>query len=200
MSNLLPPSATITEINLDESFSRIEGVPTPARTTVDPVNAPAQILPWMAWAASVDDWDITWTDEQKRSVIAASFNVHLYKGTIGAVKAALGALGYEVQIQEWFNQIPQGEPYTFKIYVNVDQVGVSVEEFNRLRSIIENAKNLRSHLDKTQLTVSSESKLYCAATVLTGCEIEYTVPAGALVLDGTWMLNGSEILDGIKVF
>lgn len=196
MSNLLPPSATITEINLDESFSRIEVVPTPARTTVDPVNAPAQILPWMAWAASVDDWDVTWTDPQKRSVIAASFNVHLYKGTIGAVKAALGALGYEVQIQEWFNQIPQGEPYTFKIYVNVDQVGVSVEEFNRLRSIIENAKNLRSHLDKTQLTVTSKGVLYTAAAVLTGCELEYSTPAGLLLLDGSWMLDGSKTLNG----
>lgn len=200
MSNLLPPSATITEVNLDEAFSRIEEVPTPARTTINPDTAPEQLLPWLAWARSVDNWDVTWSPEQKRAVIKASYNVHRYKGTIGALKEALGALGYEVQVQEWFNQIPQGEPYTFKIYVSVDQVGLNFEEFNRLRGIIESAKNLRSHMGEIELVVSSGSNVYCAAAVLSGSEIEYTTPAGALILDGSWLLDGSEVLDGLRVF
>lgn len=198
MSNLLPPSATITEVNLDEAFSRIEEVPTPARTTINPDTAPEQLLPWLAWARSVDNWDVTWTPEQKRAVIKASYDVHRYKGTIGALKEALGALGYEVQVQEWFNQIPQGEPYTFKIYISVDQVGLSFEEFNRLRGIIDNAKNLRSHMDEIELTVTSKCNVYCAAVAISGNEIDYKDPAGALRLDGTWILDGTYRLNGFR--
>lgn len=200
MSNLLPPSATITEVNLDESLSRIENVPTPAHTVNNPGTADSSLLPWMAWARSVDNWDISWTDDQKRAVIKASYNVHLHKGTIGALKEALGALGYSVEVQEWFNQIPQGEPYTFKIFISVDQTGITQEEFFRLKKIIDNSKNLRSHMSAAELTVTSLSNVYCVATVLFGNEIDYTDPAGALRLDGSWLLDGSEILDGLRGF
>lgn len=200
MSNLLPPSATITEVNLDEALSRIENIPTPARTIYNPTTAPSQILPWLAWANSVDNWDVTWSEEQKRAVIDASYDVHRYKGTIGSLKEALGALGYTVEVQEWFNQIPQGEPYTFKLHISVDQVGISAIEFQKLKAIVDNAKNLRSHMDETTLTISGLSNVYCSATVLSGTEIDYTDPAGTLRLDDSWLLDGSEILDGLKGF
>ncbi|MGA0615949.1 phage tail protein I [Paracoccus sp. KR1-242] len=60
----------------------------------NPQRAPAVILPWLAWALSVDDWDENWTDERKRAVIAASVNVHRHKGTVSSIRAALAAMGY----------------------------------------------------------------------------------------------------------
>jgi phage tail P2-like protein len=42
----------------------------------------------------------TWTEAQKRAVIAASVATHKRKGTIGALKRALAALGYEVVVDE----------------------------------------------------------------------------------------------------
>ena len=35
-------------------------------------NCPADVLPWLGWALSVDDWDQDWSEQQKRSAIAAS--------------------------------------------------------------------------------------------------------------------------------
>lgn len=198
MSNLLPPSATITEVNLDESLSRIENVPTPARTVNNPDTAASELLPWMAWARSVDNWDINWTDDQKRAVIKASYNVHLHKGTIGALKEALGALGYSVRVQEWFNQIPQGEPHTFKIFISVDQVGLTQVEFNKLKNIIDNAKNLRSHMSAAELTITSLSNVYCAAAVLCGNEIDYTYPAGLQTYDGSINYDGENLYNAFK--
>lgn len=59
-----------------------------------PERAPAAVLPWLAWALSVDDWDEAWSEERKRAVIAASVEVHRHKGTVGSMKQALQSMGY----------------------------------------------------------------------------------------------------------
>lgn len=199
MSNLLPPNATITEVNLDEAFSRIENVPTPARTTIDPDNAPASILPWMAWAQSVDNWEVDWTEPQKRAVIKAAYAVHRQKGTVFALRAALEALGYELIVQEWYQQIPQGDPYTFDVILTIEGTEIDAATFNKLLAVIEANKNLRSHLRKVKLIVNSKAVLYAAAATISGNELDYRNPAGALVLDGTWTLDGLFKLNGIKL-
>lgn len=200
MSNLLPPSATIFEVSFDEAFSRIENVTTPARTTINPDTAPAQILPWMAWAQSVDNWEIDWSEEQKRAVIKAAYSVHRQKGTVYALRTALAALGYDLIVQEWYQQIPQGDPYTFDVILTITGNEIDAETFTKLLAVIEANKNLRSHLSKVKLIVSSDATLYCAAATISGTEISYRNPAGALTLDGTWKLDGSKILNGLKGF
>lgn len=199
MSKLLPPNATPFEHAFEDAFSRISDVPTPAKTFNNPLEAPAVVLPWLAWEESVDDWDISWTEDQKRAVIQASYKVHCHKGTIGGLEAALGALGFNVRIQEWFNMQPPGAPYTFKIFIESANAEVSNEHLKKLFTIIRNNKNLRSHLIESTLVVTSELKADVALLTLLGSEFEYTYPAGALTLDGSWKLNGSQKLDGIKV-
>lgn len=199
MSKLLPPNSTVFEHAFEDAFSRISNVPTPARTFNDPLEAPEVVLPWLAWEKSVDDWDITWSEEQKRAVIKASYNVHCHKGTIGGLEAALGALGFTVRVQEWFNMQPPGEPYTFKIFIETDSAEVAPEHFKKLFSIIRNNKNLRSHLIDSTLIVTSKLQADVALITLMGNEFEFINPTGALLLDGSWALDGSENLDGIKV-
>lgn len=200
MSNLLPPNSTPFERAFEQGFSRISDVPTPARTFNNPLEAPAVVLPWLAWEESVDDWDITWSEEQKRAVIKASYNVHCHKGTIGGLEAALGALGFTVRIQEWFNMQPPGEPYTFKIFIETDNSEVAPEHYQKLFTIIRNNKNLRSHLIDSTLVVSSELQADIAIITLMGNEFEFTNASGSLLLDGTWNLNGTQKLNGIKAF
>ena len=199
MSKLLPPNATPFEHAFEDAFSRISDVPTPAKTFNNPLEAPAVVLPWLAWEESIDDWDISWTEDQKRAVIQASYKVHCHKGTIGGLEAALGVLGFNVRIQEWFNMQPPGAPYTFKIFIESANAEVSNEHLKKLFIIIRNNKNLRSHLIESTLVVTSELKADVALLTLLGSEFEYTYPAGALTLDGSWKLNGSQKLDGIKV-
>ncbi|MDV7641455.1 phage tail protein I [Acinetobacter baumannii] len=199
MSKLLPPNSTVFEHAFEDAFSRISDVPTPARTFNDPFEAPAVVLPWLAWEKSVDDWDISWSEEQKRAVIKASYNVHCHKGTIGGLEAALGALGFTIRVQEWFNMQPLGEPYTFKIFIETSSTEISQEDYQRLFTIIRNNKNLRSHLLETTLIVTSEVSANVMTILQVGNEFEYSSPSGALLLDGSWRLDGSQKLDGIKV-
>ncbi|MDC4839868.1 phage tail protein I [Acinetobacter baumannii] len=199
MSKLLPPNSTVFEHTFEDAFSRISEVPTPARTFNDPLEAPEVVLPWLAWEKSVDDWYISWSEEQKRAVIKASYNVHCHKGTIGGLEAALGALGFTVRVQEWFNMQPPGEPYTFKIFIETSSTEISQEDYQRLFTIIRNNKNLRSHLLETTLIVTSEVSANVMTILQVGNEFEYSSPSGALLLDGSWRLDGSQKLDGIKV-
>ncbi len=51
---------------------------------------------------SVDELDYRWPIVVQREVISRSIDVHKRKGTAGAVKRALGALGVRVDLVEWF--------------------------------------------------------------------------------------------------
>jgi phage tail P2-like protein len=172
VSDLLPPNATAQERALSLASGR--DVATPVRDVWDPDTCPAALLAWLAWAFSVDEWDSTWTDAQKREVIKAAAAVHRYKGTIGAVQEALGALFVGARVQEWFNQLPAGDPYTFRMLLEVDQVGIDQAGVGSLFKVIERTKNLRSHLDEIELIVKSPAGLTMAAYTNVGCEIAVT--------------------------
>lgn len=171
MSDLLPPNATAPERAISDAIVR--DVATPIRAVWDADTCPASMLAWLAWAFSVDEWDSTWTDAQKRAYIKRSIEVQKYKGTIGAVKDALAALFYSARVQEWFNQIPEGNPYTFRILLEADQVGIEQTAINSLLTVLERTKNLRSHLDRIDLGVKSTAGPQLA--VCTGMGSEITV-------------------------
>ncbi len=200
MSDLLPPSATPQERALADTAARVSAVPTPARNLWNPDTCPVELLPWLAWAFSLDDWDVTWTEAQQRAAVKASYSVHRYKGTIGSVKDALQALGLGVQVQEWFNQIPAGDPYTYKLLLEVNQYGVSLAQLETIQAVVENAKNLRSHMTTLDMTVSSNSTVYIGAVAMSGNEIAFSHPAGTLIADGTYIADGSQIASGLITY
>lgn len=199
MSNLLPPNSTQFERQFSAAFSRISAVETPAHTFNLPLQAPAVVLPWLAWERSVDDWQKDWSEEQKRQTISSSYHVHCHKGTVSALERALSSVGYQTQVQEWFNMQPQGQPYTFEIFINIDQVGVSSKQMKDLVQIVNNNKNLRSKLVGTTVIVKSLSKVVIGAASLSGHETDYELAAGGLYLDGTWSLDGSKKLNGVNI-
>lgn len=174
MSDLLPYNATEQERALAETTARISAVPVVVREVWNPDTCPPNVLPWLAWAFSVDDWDSNWTDQQKRQVIKQSVYSQRIKGTIGAVTRQLAALGYEIKIIEWFQQSPQGEPYTFDVYITANQYPLTQADFRKILQVINTNKNLRSHLDKTQLIVKSVDNTTAAIVCGSGNEINLT--------------------------
>ncbi|MFQ2788910.1 phage tail protein I [Aeromonas caviae] len=200
MSELLPPSSTPLERALADTVSKVSTLPTTARDLWNPDTCPVELLPWLAWAFSLDDWDVTWTESQQRAAVKASYSVHRYKGTIGSVKDALQALGLGVQVQEWFNQIPAGDPYTYKLLLEVNQYGVSLAQLETIQAVVENAKNLRSHMTTLDLTVASNATVYIGAVAMSGNEIAFSHPAGTLIADGTYIANGSQIASGLITY
>lgn len=174
MSDLLPYNATDAERALANTIARISDVPVLVREVWNPDTAPASVIPWLAWAFSVDDWDANWTDAQKRNVIKQSVYSQRIKGTIGAVTRQLAALGYTIQILEWWQQEPKGTPYTFDVYITSSQHPLTTKDYNKVQEVINTNKNLRSHMGEVQLIVASESVAKCAAVSSLGSEISVT--------------------------
>lgn len=96
MSNqtLLPPNATDQEIALDLSTSRVGDVPVPIRDLWNPDSCPNNLLPWLAWAFGVDEWDANWSDEAKRNIIRDAVAVQRKKGSVWAIKQVIANAGY----------------------------------------------------------------------------------------------------------
>lgn len=195
---LLPANATEAERAMESSIARVSSVPVPARYMWSPQTCPTPLLPWLAWAFSVDEWDTSWTEQQKRAAIAAAYVVQRQKGTIGAVKRALGALGLEISIVEWFQESPPAAPYTFRIALGSGSEGAPQDKLLKLLAVLNSAKNLRSHLRSIDLQVNSTAELFLAAVTMVGSEIEITFPYIPQRLDGSRNLDGSWRLNGIK--
>ncbi|SAL03106.1 phage tail protein I [Caballeronia fortuita] len=98
---LLPPNATAQEVALEGAMARISDVPVPLRTLNNENTLALNLLPWLAWARAVNEWDSKWSESTKRAVIAASIPLHRLKGTIYSIKLALSSAGYpDAQIIE----------------------------------------------------------------------------------------------------
>lgn len=88
----------------------------------DPANCPAELLPWLAYALSVDVWNDKWPESTKRAVCANSLEMHRFKGTHGGVVDALAALGIRTDIVYWHEMQPEGEPGTMVVTLWVNTV------------------------------------------------------------------------------
>ncbi|RQR78686.1 phage tail protein I [Burkholderia sp. Bp9015] len=201
-AQLLPPNATTLEKRVARANAGISDVSIPVRDVWDPATCPVSLLPWMAWGFGVDQWDSGWSEAQKREAIASALYVQRHKGTIGAVRRALAALGYDIVVQEWFNQIPAGEPYTFDVLIDSSQVGIDEAGLARIMRIIDTFKNLRSHLRSIRPSITTRGGPTVANALTTGNEItvmyEGMLPSDC-VLDGSWELDGTISMSGLKV-
>ncbi|KAA5603241.1 phage tail protein I [Roseospira marina] len=144
---LLPPNATALERALEDTTARLDAVPAEViRSLWDPWACPEPLLPWLAWACSVDEWDDAWPEATRRRVIADSYSVHAVKGTVGAVKRALASLGYDTRLVEWPEDDPPADPYTFRVEVDVMGHAVTNRTYAEIERTARAAKNVRSHL------------------------------------------------------
>jgi phage tail P2-like protein len=149
MNQLLPSNSTPLErataaaLTLGLDPSAIRGIADSARCPVD-------VLPWLAWAMSVEGWEAAETEEQQRALIRESIPVHKRKGTVGAIRRVLKAVGVTADYKEW-TQIPGAVPYSFELtaWANDNRAGegsiLSPQLFQRLRALVDATKNERSH-------------------------------------------------------
>ena len=71
---------------------------------------PAALLPWLAIQRSVDRWDPEWSETIKRKVVKDAFEVHKRKGTVGALRRVVEPFADILDITEWHELEPMGEP------------------------------------------------------------------------------------------
>lgn len=149
--SILPASVSELERSLEIALARIEDVQIPIATLWDPWKCPLDVLPFLAWALSVDMWRADWPENVKRRIVASSLSVHRRKGTRSAVEQALRDLGVTVDLVEWFQTTPPAKRGTFDVTAWVNE-NITSEPgylnqalYDQLRQAVNNAKNTRSH-------------------------------------------------------
>lgn len=170
MNSLLPPNSTPQERALSDVVARLTDVPVLVRESWDPDTCPAELLPWLAWTFSVDQWEADWTEQQKRTAIKNSVYIHRHKGTIGAIDRALQPLGYLVEVVEWWQESPPGEPYTFRVTVGTEGVPFDESLYDKAEKLVLQYKNLRSHLTNMKVTSDVFGAFYVGAATIDGVD------------------------------
>ena len=173
MSDLLPINATPQERALSAALARAGEVPVRVREMWSPDTIPQGVLPWLAWALSIDTWDPAWSVAQKRAAVKNAIAVQEKKGTIGAVRDALGAIDLDARVLEWHRRQVPGSPYTYELLLDTTP-GAPAGTLNAILSItdaVDRTKSLRSHLDAIRISTSATAGPFVAAAACTGSEI-----------------------------
>jgi len=166
---LLPSGSSALEVAAAEACATIEALPVPLRRLWSAQDCPAELLPYLAWAWSVDRWDSGWSESTKRAVVAASEYVHRHKGTIGSIRRVVEPLGYLIRIIEWWKT---GDvPGTFRLDVGVLDTGITEEMYNELERLIADARPCSRHLIGLSINLDSTGGLPTAAACYSGDEL-----------------------------
>ncbi|MGI0120076.1 phage tail protein I [Zooshikella sp. RANM57] len=161
--SLLPSNAKPFERALESSCARVSVIPARPDIIWNPDECPEPVLPWLAWALSVDEWDEYWTSDIKRQVIKSSIETHLIKGTRKSIRLVLDALGYESDIRAWYEQDPEGEPYHFDVMAwRRRDVPANKDTIKRMEKLIRQVKSLRDHF-QLSLTFNLDTRFYVSA-------------------------------------
>lgn len=131
-----------------------------------PGTCPVHLLPYLAWAFSVDRWDRNWPEETKRQVIRDAWLIHRHKGTISALRRAIEPLGYLIRVSEWWEF--DGEPGTFKVDVGTLDSGVTEEMYLEMERLIADAKPASRHLIGLNIIQDIPGYLYTGGVVCDG--------------------------------
>lgn len=154
---LLPPNQTELEGATGQAMQASVS-PAVLRTLWNPWTCPAHLLPWLAWALSVDEWDDSWQEHTRRQVIAQSLDVHRAKGSVASVRRALAAAGYpyavldEVRngclhdgsaIRDGWHLRGGSTPHVYRVRLNGL---ITVGQAAQIRRILATTAPARSHL------------------------------------------------------
>ncbi|MEQ9721133.1 phage tail protein I [Yersinia alsatica] len=166
---LLPVGSTPLEIAAAQACARIADIDVPLRQLWNTDTCPLELLPYLAWAWSVDRWDESWPEATKRAVVNASFYVHKRKGTLGAIRRVVEPLGYLIRVIEWWKT--NETPGTFRLDVGVLETGITEEMYPELERLIFDAKPCSRHLIGLSINLESSGPLTVATASYSGDEL-----------------------------
>lgn len=146
---LLPPNATQEERGIEAATARLGKIPIEISRLWNPETCPADLLPWLAWALSVDQWDSDWDERTQRAVIEQSAKTHRYKGTLSSIRSLLRGLGFgEVTVIEGLGREKpvSGAPEGWACYRVLFQRLITTLEAKMLKKSLKAWAPARCHL------------------------------------------------------
>lgn len=182
-NTLLPPSASTWMRGAEAATAKLSGITVAIRTLWTPTACPVDLLPYLAWALSVDRWDKNWPAEKKIASIQQSYWLHRRKGTRGAVRRVIEDMGFSATFAEWFEV--GDEPGTFRLEVDVNEVGLTPKTLDELNRLIGDAKPVSRHLAQLTIATSARGNAWVGAAIFDG-EIITVYPPGYIPDDSIY--------------
>lgn len=188
---LLPTGSSSLEVAAAEALATLSTMNVPLRQLWNPQICPVQLLPYLAWAWSVDRWDSGWSESTKRAVVTAARYVHRHKGTIGAIRRVVEPLGYLIRVIEWWKT--NETPGTFRLDVGVLDTGITEEMYNELERLIADAKPCSRHLIGLSINLDANGEIPVAVASYSGDELTVYPYTPELISVGGPVYSGAAV-------
>lgn len=127
-SSLLPPNHTQFEKDLETVSSRISNIPVAIRDVWNPDTCPLELLPWLAWALSIDSWKDYWPESVKRARLRSAVAISRRKGTRQSLNDVVASFDVEMELDEVSANLA---PFQFNVKIDVNNVGAQNAEFTK---------------------------------------------------------------------
>jgi phage tail P2-like protein len=150
---LLPPNASPLERAVEQATTSFADLPVPLRELWNPDTCPVGLLPYLAWALSIDAWSSDWPERIKRARVRQAMAIARRKGTAESVRAVVESFGGAVALREWWQTEPKGVPHTFSLAVTLSGEGgteASAAFADAVIAEVRRTKPVRSHFTYTQ--------------------------------------------------
>lgn len=197
-NSLLPPSSTTWMRSVEGASARLSAITVTLRTLWSPTACPVDLLPYLAWALSVDRWDKSWPAAKKVAAIQQSYWLHRRKGTRAAVRRVIEDMGFSATFAEWFDT--GDEVGTFQLEVDVNDVGITPKTLGELNRMIGDAKPVSRHLAQLTIATSARGTAW-TGLIMTDGDTVTVYPSGyepddSVYYDGQQRFTGSVYFSG----
>ena len=164
--SILPPGSTPLEKALEQIAARLLDIDVRIRAVWSPDDCPIELLPWLAWGLSLDNWSTGWPESIKRERVRQAIAIARRKGTAASVRSVIASFGGAVAIREWWQSEPKGDPHTFSLVLNLDQpdAPATAAYVDQVIAEVGRAKPVRSRFTFTQ-SVSAQARVGLAAAM-----------------------------------
>lgn len=189
--SVLPPASTPMEKALEQVAAGLLDMPVPVRDVWSPDDCPIELLPWLAWGLSLDNWSSDWSEAIKRERVRQAIPIARRKGTAGSVRDVVKSFGGSVAIREWWQVEPKATPHTFSLLLTLDKGGVppTAAFVDQVIAEVTRIKPVRSHFTFTQgLNARGRVGLVGAARPT----VYARLPGGAAMSPFALSLDGTE--------
>jgi phage tail P2-like protein len=149
------------------------------RAVWSPDDCPLDLLPWLAWGLSLDNWSTDWPENIKRERVRKAIAIARRKGT-----ADRCARSSPASAARWRSanggRASRGLPHTFSLILNLDSAGApaSAAFVDQVIAEVNRAKPARSTFTFTQgLTAQAGIGLVAALRPTIYARLSCTAPA-----------------------
>lgn len=149
---------------LDRAFQRLMENMGRLVVLADLENQPEEIYDALALDLKVIGYRANMPLSQKRALILGARATQMDKGTVGRVEKLMNEVFGDAELEEWFQY--DGDPFMFRIVSSNPNLQDSDAVY--FQSVLEQVKNLRSHLEEIVTRVGFDNSLYYGAALHVG--------------------------------